>query len=545
MRYQRRMLRDWEAYIRRNPPLSEAPQPVEPPPLGRPPPRGEPVDAIDLAGVHEPGIVKATRGHLLALVGGRLNAVRIGGGALAPAGSVEAGGRSILAAGDMVMGIGGGWDEMDVELWRLGEAGEITPTGTYQLRANRRTVREGGSSFRLVDGKLVVYTPIGFWARDTAAIPLLLPAVRRTHPAGDTTWRPLAAPADIFRPSGRMRADDETTFHVVTVCDPAGGELDCRATVVYAPEPVAHHVSRTAVYVHAFQRPDSSTANPHDRFAIYRIPLDGGVPTALGITGLPENARSFAETADGRLDVLLRATLLRVPLASFGDGSLTAPPGAYTALPVAGPGTFHNRFVGDWVLYGVDSGLNHRGTLEKGRVFAARRDGATNPVPLPLPPGQYDGLLGIEAMGAGALVTGESPDSLHYYPVRLGDTAAASEPFARPGRWTGDIDAHAVFYHPEDEDRGIVGVALSNYGATASVLFLRNEGFRLSQAGELAATVPPGTECPSCGHYAYALPIFVQGRIFALVGPELVEGVMENGRIRELRRIRLETAPAQ
>lgn len=74
------------------------------------------------------------------------------------------------------------------------------------------------------------------------------------------------------------------------------------------------------------------------------------------------------------------------------------------------------------------------------------------------------------------------------------------------------------------------------------MLFLREEGGRLHEAGELAARAPAGVECVPCGGYEFARPVFLRGRIFALVGGELVEGRMEDGRVREARRIRF--APA-
>ena len=92
---------------------------------------------------------------------------------------------------------------------------------------------------------------------------------------------------------------------------------------------------------------------------------------------MPVDQFSFREDGnDGMINVLLRAegggdamggpevagggiALLRVPIVSLGDGSRAAPESAYTRLPSPGgeAWNFHNRFVGDHVLYGTGGKL--------------------------------------------------------------------------------------------------------------------------------------------------------------------------------------------
>jgi hypothetical protein len=58
--------------------------------------------------------------------------------------------------------------------------------------------------------------------------------------------------------------------------------------------------------------------------------------------------------------------------------------------------------------------------------------------------------------------------------------------------------------------------------------------------GELEArperAVDDGCRASCVDWYGNARPLFVRGRVFALLGYELVEGRLEDGRIRELRR---------
>jgi len=76
---------------------------------------------------------------------------------------------------------------------------------------------------------------------------------------------------------------------------------------------------------------------------------------------------------------------------------------------------------------------------------------------------------------------------------------------------------------------------------SASLLFLRNEALQLNVVGELDAQAEKAQDdkCrASCvDWYGNARPLFLRGRVFALLGYELVEGKLEQGRITELHRI--------
>jgi hypothetical protein len=72
------------------------------------------------------------------------------------------------------------------------------------------------------------------------------------------------------------------------------------------------------------------------------------------------------------------------------------------------------------------------------------------------------------------------------------------------------------------------------------MLFLRRDQRRFSPAGELGArpgdAIDDDCQASCVDWYGNARPIFMGGRIFALLGYELVEGRMERGRIGEVRR---------
>jgi len=78
-------------------------------------------------------------------------------------------------------------------------------------------------------------------------------------------------------------------------------------------------------------------------------------------------------------------------------------------------------------------------------------------------------------------------------------------------------------------------------GDGPALLFLHNAGGHLSEVGELASRpdLAVNDHCrASCvDWYGNARPLFMRGRIIALLGYELVEGQLEGDRVSELRRV--------
>jgi hypothetical protein len=80
---------------------------------------------------------------------------------------------------------------------------------------------------------------------------------------------------------------------------------------------------------------------------------------------------------------------------------------------------------------------------------------------------------------------------------------------------------------------------------SASLLYLKNQSLNLSELGTLDAQAGHRNDnCrASCvDWYGNARPLFLRGRVFALMGYEIVEGRVQGGRIRESNRVNF--APA-
>lgn len=571
------------------PPPMPAPPPPPPPPSmpGAPPPppamevpqaagaparADESVTNVQHAGVDEGGIVKVHGDYLVILRRGRLFTVRIGGDALQPVSAVDAFGPGIdpsgtwidelLVAGDNVVVIGYSYARGGTELglFRIAPDGGLAYRATYQLRSGDYYSSRNFAS-RLVDGKLVFYAPVPFDPQDDDPF-ASFPAIRRWG-AADSAWHRTAEVTRVYRPAGRLRADDDLALHTVTVCDLGGDGLECRSTALYGPDGRVFYVSPHAVYVWATQDPawdDDDNALP--RSTLYRMPLDGGAPTGLRVSGAPVDQLSFLESGDGFLNVLVQAdasgeamwrqefaegalSLLRVPLRELGDGSRAAPAGEYRRLPTPQGAPLQNRYVGDWLLYGVGNGWS--GPREGGsRVFGVRWAGGGEPATLTVP----HGVDRIEAMGSGAVVVGTDGRDLHFSGVRLDAEARLADRYVRPNAAQGETRTHGFFYRPDGRDEGVLGLPIVGPGrpgyqqltqGSAAVLFLRNRDFRLSELGDLVSDAGSAADdaCRvSCvDWYGNARPLFLRGRIFALMGYELVEGQETDGRIHELRRV--------
>ncbi|HWK90057.1 MAG TPA: hypothetical protein VNP72_08670, partial [Longimicrobium sp.] len=293
---------------------------------------------------------------------------------------------------------------------------------------------------------------------------------------------------------------------------------------------------------------------------LYRMPLDGSAPTGLRVMGSPVDQFSFLESGDRHLNVLVRTDasgegmwaseyasgrvrLLRVPLAAFGDASRHAALERYRPLPEPRGAPLQNRYVGEWLLYGV--GNTWGAAREGGQPVYAVRWADTGPVAeLRLP----HGVDRIEQMGSGAVVIGSDGANLHFSGVRLAATASLAERYTRENASQGETRSHGFFYRPDAEESGLLGLPIVGgrrpgyeqlVHGSASILFLRNTAFRFQELGDLearAANADDGCRASCVDWYGNARPIFLRGRIFALLGYELVEGSEGDGRIREVRR---------
>ena len=527
----------------------------EPQTLPRVPPGAGPSTYGGRGGFDEGGIVKAHGDHLVILRRGRLFTVRIGGGRLRPVSSVNVHyseddadepwwNATMLLSEDHVVVTAHTFEGTLLRIFGIDAAGRLRDRATYGLVASEGSSLE--SSAHLLGGKLVLYA--------SSALPLeggdpaeWLPALWRPRPGGDEEEpiRVTGSPR-VFHPARPLHERDQPGVHVVMTCSLQASPISCESSAVIAPRADELHLSPRALYVwtHSWHgtgtRPES---------VLYRMPLDGTRPTALAADGWPAGQFSFLESEDRHLNVVVSLAgdsaglaLMRVPLAAFGDGRRAATAEHYRVLPGARAGQWlHTRFVGPYLLYGEHASAAPAIHV----VWWARGDTPVLRLPLAHP------VHAIVPMGSDALVAGGQGGALHFSSVRLAATPELGARYTRRGGRR-DAPGHGSSYRADGPGEGVLGLLVRGSGrvgsphwrkGTASMVFLSHRGAEIHEIGELAAQPELAADggCrvqPACAvWYDDARPLFVEGRIFALLGYELVEGRLDRGRIREVRRI--------
>jgi len=527
-------------------------------------------------GVDEGDIVKRHGDTLVILRRGRLFTVSLAGGAMRGVDMIPAYPPGVdanadwydemLISGDRVIVIGYSYGRGGTEINRfmLDRSGHLTFEDAYQLRSNDYYSARNYAS-RLIGHQLVLYSPryIPFDADPMSALPAL-----RRWTGVRSTFRPIGSAREIYMPP-QLPDESIDTIHTVTSCDLAAEILACNATSVFGPDGRVFYVSARAVYIWVTPNWDGGSRAAS---LLYRLPLDGAAPSAIGVRGAPTDQFSFREDAD-TLNVLVRSEgrgdamwtsefahgavgLLRIPLASFGDGLYEAQRGRYRVLPAPmSDRSFQNRFVGDYVLYGEGNGWGTPQDLRSALVAAPIAGGPVTTLILP------HGVDRIEAMGPDAVAIGSDSANLYFSSVLLGRTKPPElgDRYVLTGAAQSETRSHGFFFNPEpgpaDAGSGVLGLPVSRparpayrqlFENSAAIVFLRRSGGKFLPLGELAAGTQ-GIVDDSCvascdDWYGNARPIFMDGRTFALMGYELVEGATTREAITETGRMSFEQA---
>jgi hypothetical protein len=140
---------------------------------------------------------------------------------------------------------------------------------------------------------------------------------------------------------------------------------------------------------------------------------------------------------------------------------------------------------------------------------------------------------------------------LHFSAIRLGDWPEVANEYVRKQASQGELRSQGFFYKPDGPDSGMLGLPISTAGRpgylhlfqnSAAILFLKNDALHFHELGELAArpekAKDDGCRTSCVDWYGNARPLFVRGRVIALLGYELVEGSFDDdGHIQEMRRV--------
>ena len=522
------------------------------------------------AGVDEGGIVKLHGDHLVILRRGRLFTVRIGDNSLKPVDAINAYAPGVdpksdwydemLISGDTVVVIGYSYGRggTEVNLFDIDSVGGLDYRSTYHLRSNDYYSSRNYAS-RLIGNKLIFYTPqyLGYYGDPMERFP----AIRRWHTgATEKEFQKIVQPTSVYRAEKQIEPSYGLALHTVTVCDLGSREFSCNGTGILGAPGRVFYVSPTSVYVWTTDW-NYGYGEARASSMLYRMPLDGSAPSALGVAGSPIDQFSFLESSDEHLNVLVRSggrgeqmwgsevaagdvALLRTPIDRFSDGSESASYHRYRELPRPEGYTFQNRFVGSYLFYGTGSGWGKPQQKNAADLFAVNwTNGDVNSLQL------RHGVDRIEQMGRDAVIVGTNGTDLYFSPVRLSDGPSVKDGYVRKNASQGELRSHGFFYKSDSRDSGVLGLPIARQGRSgyrhliedsAAIIFLRNHDLDLNEIGELEAkNASTNDHCKaSCvDWYGNARPLFIRNRIFALLGYEIVEGNLHGNRISETRRV--------
>jgi hypothetical protein len=572
--------------------LASPPPPPPPAPAAAPAreaakPADDSVTNTQEAGVDEGGIVKTFGEYFVILRRGRLFTVSTADGGLKPVDAINAYPPGIspsndwydemLISGDRIIVIGYSYSRggTEVNRFRIGGDGRLSFEDAYHLRSNDYYSSTNYAS-RLIGTRLIIYTPL-FLPWQPAENFDWLPSVRRWSGDAKAAFKPMIGARQIYLPAGwdNPERGANNTLHTIMECDLAAAEMACKATGVLGPASRNFYVSAQAVYVWVtnYMAPREGRAPAS---LLYRMPLDGSAPQAVGTMGAPTDQFSFSEDpSQDRLNVLVRSegggdgmwgaessggrvALLQIPFDVFGDGSENAPRRLYRPLPSNGEFgyAFKNRFANGYVLYGDGAGWG-RPKDGGNRIFVAAVD-QDYETTLPL----THGVDRIEVMGSDAVVIGADARDLSFQTVELqpqGRRASLGGRYKLSGASQGETRSHAFFFKSQptrsDGGAGLLGMPVARAGRPGhkqlrensnSILFLRRARGQFDPLGELEASesgrIDDGCKASCMDWYGNARPLFWRNRIIALMGYELVEGEIRDGtrgttRIRETRRV--------
>jgi hypothetical protein len=255
------------------------------------------------------------------------------------------------------------------------------------------------------------------------------------------------------------------------------------------------------------------------------------------------------------------------PLARIGARLSTAPAEAFVGVPPIGSGEIENRFTDDYLVYGG------RASNDLGRAPGSDNDPRTKPsivvaVPASRPRAAVTmavphSVIRAERAGNNIVLTGyRGTRGLELSLIDLGAAPRVSSTVRLEGRYESEGRSHAFNSLIAADGSGLMGLPTVSRtldsgrywwrSQASDISYLRvDRGGRLQPVGELEAEVTydtrndqdgiPGYECEvSCiDWYGNTRPIFTDGRIFGLTGTELIEGRLEGGRIRAIRRINI------
>jgi hypothetical protein len=335
---------------------------------------------------------------------------------------------------------------------------------------------------------------------------------------------------------------------------------------------------------------------------LYRVPHSGARPDLVAARGFPPD--QFAMQADARNFYALarmeparcqerwgapaRLAFVSIPLARLGPTLSRLPDSALVPMPSTASRYVASRFTDRYLVYGglsrfrggwPDLGEDAFGSEYRRSVADDLRPRPAYVVPVERPAGVRaldigHSMIRAERVADDIVLTGyRDPGGLIVTLIDLDGPPRIASSVRLDGRYESEGRSHAFNSLIEPGGGGLMGLPTVRRVADSDREYWRSRASDLSflaftrrglispigtlerrfayvdsfdeTTGAEDQDGVPGYRCEvSCvDWYGNSRPIFTDGRIFALSGAELIEGRLENGRIREVGRVNFALAP--
>ena len=545
-------------------------------------------------GVDEGDIVKKYKNFLIVLQHGRLFSIDVGNDASAlryvdridvyTTATDWTWYDELLIAENKLVVTGFNYDDSTTEIsvFEISDAGVFTHLTTYFITSEDYYSSDNYAT-RMVDGHLVIYTPLYMVEYDVDE-GIIFPLYRQqTRDGQETFWQPLFSVTDVYWP---IQETLSPVIHTISICPITTDDgLSCQSTGIVGPAHREFYVSNEDAYIWNARDPEdlwelddeywddcapagASAFESTWSAALYRIPLFGGEATAVKTTGVPLDQFSLDARASG-FHALLSwppsncwdfevwpMRYLYIGNSEFARMPPTLGPDRYAAIPSTKGYYPQNRFGEDFVAYTDTT------NFDSGDPWQSLSDVIVVPLADPLNSSRVR--LGFDAerlelLGKGLVATGTlNDDGLHLSTISTGSLPRVADRQFLLGYFESEGRSHAFNLKVDDAGRGMFGIPVAPKIPYRHWSILRDnsdiayfsvdESLQMTDAGLLQSSTESGASEYKCevscyDWYGNARPIFIGDRIFALSGSELIEGSMVNGQITEIARVTMLAVP--
>ncbi|MFZ5619270.1 MAG: beta-propeller domain-containing protein, partial [Pseudomonadota bacterium] len=565
---------------------------------------------VQKQGVDEGDIVKQVGRFLIVLQDGRLFSINIGesAGGLTLADRIDiyasaaddAWYDEIVTHDDLIAVAGYSYDReaSEITVFRLDKRGRLTNEGKFFIASDDYYDTDNYAT-RLVDDKLILYTPIDlYWAArkgEKVKWPVVTrqPGVEKDDERRDE-GRALFGATNVYKP---VQPALWPVIHAVSVCplgERSSAALVCETSAIIGPWGHEYYVSNSDAYfwlnadswetrryldqvggceAHLKIAPAASLGG-----ALFRLPHSGARAGFMRVSGKPPNQFSL-DTSDTEFRALLRdvgggacadggfaagTAYFQAPLSSLGRKGAAAGDANYIKAPDIDVNAVENRFTETHLVYGGRTGYGaYPPDTEEGDQsspihivpirdphFIVTLDAAHN-------------IIRLERAGDYVIATGYRNDKgLSVSVIDFLGAPRISGSALLDGRYESEGRSHAFNSAIGEDGAGLIGLPTMTREQDAddwwwrsdasdvSFLAINREG-GVADRGALLSSGAEATNDYKCDvscedWYGNSRPIFIDGRVFALTGVELIEGASDGGAIKEIRRINLTaSAPAR